>query len=77
MTSPKPGKLADDELLVCIESFGAGPPDFDVCREGAKLRAGHRLVRRYPQYFIPATASDDEVAAARELLYPHYQRLTR
>jgi hypothetical protein len=62
-------RFAAGELVVCIESFSSSYEDYSGCRRGTKLRGDHPIVKRWPQYFLPADSSDDEVFTARAKLY--------
>jgi len=57
------------ELVICIESFSSSFEDYSGCRKGTKLRADHPIPKRWPDYFLPADSSDDEIFEARKYLY--------
>jgi hypothetical protein len=61
--------FAADELVVCIESFASSIPELPACSRGAKLRGDNPYVKRWPQYFLLATADDVEIARARAAIY--------
>jgi hypothetical protein len=62
-------KFADDELVVCLESFGSSDPDMPGCARGMRLRGNNPIVKRWPQFFVRADSADDEIAEARRAFY--------
>jgi hypothetical protein len=72
-TSRKPPTFADDQLVICVESFSSLDSS---CAKGTRLRGRNPAVVARPQFFIDAGASDDEIQAAAEALYP-YGRIVR
>lgn len=56
--------FAPDEIVVCLESF-AGYPEI-VVKAGARLRADHEAVQRYPGMFAKDGLSDQEMARLLE-----------
>lgn len=61
-------KFADDELVVCFESF-ASSQEHGRCAAGTRLLGGHPTVKGWPIYFVPATTPDDQIEAARQAFY--------
>ncbi|MGI9019198.1 MAG: hypothetical protein ACR2G3_00615 [Solirubrobacterales bacterium] len=61
-TKPKP-----EQLYVCIETFASAE---HVARQGTRLRGGHPIVKKHPQFFASADASDDELHDLRMALNP-------
>jgi hypothetical protein len=62
-------KFGADELVVCIESFGSSDPELPGCARGTRLRGSNPIVKRWPFYFLPDGAADDEIFRARQKLY--------
>jgi hypothetical protein len=52
-------------LVICIESFSSGDPEYGACARGTKLRADNPIVKRRPHMFAPADLPDDELASIR------------
>ncbi len=61
-----------DAYFVCIESFGTNTDGEPIaCSRGTRLRGDHPYVQRWPQFFLPDSTPDDELAAARR---EHYRQ---
>jgi hypothetical protein len=65
-TKPRAG-----ELYVCVESYvDAGSPETPGYSRGLRLDGGHPAVQKHwRQYWLPASTPDDELVAARTVIW--------
>jgi hypothetical protein len=61
--------FADDELVVCIESFGSSDLEYPSVSRGARFRGADPRVRKWPMYFVPVNTDDVAILRARQRLY--------
>lgn len=66
----KTQQFADDEIVVCFESFGTGAlPGQPVFGVGTRVRGDHPAVKIAPQYWAPDGTPTDELARRRVKLW--------
>ena len=70
-TPAPPFPFADDEIVVCLESF-SGYPNITVSA-GARLRGNHEAVRKWPKFFAPDGLSVDEMHRLAMSIRPEIQ----
>jgi hypothetical protein len=58
------------EIYVCIESFGSNSdPEMPGCNRGARLLGNNKIVKRWPQFFVPDGTDDAEIHRLRTKMY--------
>ena len=63
-TRPKP-----NELYVCFESFSSSDDEYGSCARGRRLLGSHPIVKKRPEFFVPADTPDDQLYGLRLELY--------
>jgi hypothetical protein len=62
-------RFADDQLVVCVESFSSSDEQHGSCARGVRLLGSHPIVVKRPAFFAPADTPDDQLAAIRREIY--------
>ncbi|MEP6811665.1 MAG: hypothetical protein ABI990_01615 [Actinomycetota bacterium] len=71
MTLTKKKKFADEQLVVCLESYAGNLDDMTGrCARGTRLLGSNPIVQARPHFFADATLPDDELDKLRRELWP-------